>query len=105
MRVLILGGDGYLGWPTAIHLSAHGHDVFVVDNYLRRRLCLAVDAKPLFDPPILPDRIAHWRVSSGRQIEHEIGDCANYAFLSRVIQRFAPEAIVHYAEQPSARIR
>lgn len=101
MRVLILGGDGYLGWPTAMHLSAHGHDVMVADNYLRRRLCLEVDSRPLFDPPLLPERIARWQASSGYQIACAIGDCANYAFLAHVFQRFAPEAIVHYAEQPS----
>ncbi len=101
MRVLILGGDGYLGWPTAMYLSAHGHEVFVVDNYLRRRLCREVDSCPLFDPPLLPERGERWQGISGYQVEHVIGDCADYTFLSGVVQRFAPDAIVHYAEQPS----
>ena len=53
MRILILGGDGYLGWPTAMRLSAKGHEVAVVDNYLRRRLCLEEDVPPLFEVPDL----------------------------------------------------
>lgn len=101
MRVLILGGDGYLGWPTAMHLSAHGHEVFVVDNYLRRRLCLEVDSRPLYDPPLLPERVARWSAVGGAKIGHAIGDCADYRFLEGVVERFGPEAIVHYAEQPS----
>ena len=52
MRVLILGGDGYLGWPTAMHLSAHGHTVMAVDNYLRRRLAVEEDVEPLHPVPI-----------------------------------------------------
>ena len=101
MRVLILGGDGYLGWPTTMHLSAHGHEVFVVDNYLRRRLCLEVDSRPLYDPPLLPERVTRWSAVGGAKIGYAIGDCADFRFLEGIIQQFAPEAIVHYAEQPS----
>ena len=60
MRVLILGGDGYLGWPTAMQISSNGHDVTVVDNYLRRRICSEMDVKPLFDVPNLNERARIW---------------------------------------------
>ena len=56
MRILVLGGDGYLGWPTAMHLTARGHDVAVVDNYLRRRLCREENVEPLFEVPNLEER-------------------------------------------------
>lgn len=102
MRVLILGGDGYLGWPTAMHLSAQGHDVAVADNYLRRRLCREEDAEPLYETPNLHKRIRIWREVSGKEIENYIGDLKDWSFMSRIFQSFRPEVIVHYAEQPSA---
>ena len=60
MKVLILGGDGYLGWPTAMHLTAHGHNVAVVDNYLRRQICREENVTPLFEIPNLHERTALW---------------------------------------------
>ena len=57
MRIIILGGDGYLGWPTAMHLSSIGHKVAVVDNYLRRDLMLKEDVEPLYSTPNLSDVI------------------------------------------------
>jgi UDP-sulfoquinovose synthase len=65
MRVLILGGDGYLGWPTAMHLTATGHEVAVVDNYLRRQICLEEDVPPLYDVPNLHERARLWESASG----------------------------------------
>jgi UDP-sulfoquinovose synthase len=102
VRILILGGDGYLGWPTAMHLSAAGHDVLVVDNYLRRRLALEEGVEPLFDTPNLSTRAALWREKSGHEIEVRIGDLADWSFISSVVEPFRPDALVHYAEQPSA---
>jgi UDP-sulfoquinovose synthase len=102
MRVLILGSDGYLGWPTAMHFSARGHDVFAVDNYLRRNLCRKHDVEPLFEPPNLVQRARLWKEVSGKEIHVRIGDCCDYGFLCRLFDEFQPEAVVHYAEQPSA---
>lgn len=102
MRVLILGGDGYLGWPTAMHLSAKGHEVAVVDNYLRRRISREEDVEPLFDVPNLNERVRLWEGISGYRIPVYIGDLTEWDFVSRVFRSFPPEAIVHYAEQPSA---
>jgi UDP-sulfoquinovose synthase len=102
MRVLILGGDGYLGWPTAMHLSAHGHDVAVADNYLRRRLAQEQDVEPLYSVPNLQERTRLWESVSGRRIKPYIGDLSEWNFMVRAIDDFQPEAIVHYAEQPSA---
>jgi UDP-sulfoquinovose synthase len=102
MRILILGGDGYLGWPTAIHLTANGHDVAVVDNYLRRRLCREENVEPLFEVPNLHERVGHWEAVSGYKIPVFIGDLTNWEFIAEVFRSFTPEGIVHYAEQPAA---
>ncbi len=102
MRVLILGGDGYLGWPTAMAFSYKGHQVFVVDNYLRRSLCRDLDVEPLFSTPNLLSRIRIWKEITGKEIQVEIGDCCEYRFLIDIFRKFQPEVVVHYAEQPSA---
>ncbi|GAB6040557.1 NAD-dependent epimerase/dehydratase family protein [Endothiovibrio diazotrophicus] len=102
MKVLILGGDGYLGWPTAMHLSAAGHDVAVVDNYLRRSISRDEDVEPLFEVPNLHWRSRRWEELSGRHIGVHIGDLRRWDFVAEVFAEVRPDAIVHYAEQPSA---
>ena len=102
MKVLILGGDGYLGWPTAMHLTANGHEVAVVDNYLRRNLCRENDCAPLYSVPNLKARTHLWKSHSGYPIQVFIGDLCQWDFIETVFRTFEPEAIVHYAEQPSA---
>lgn len=102
MRVLILGGDGYLGWPTAMKLSAKGHDITVADNYLRRRLCLEENVPPLFEVPNLNERADLWYSISGYRIPVIIGNLTQWEFVQEVFQKIIPDAIVHYAEQPAA---
>lgn len=102
MKVLILGGDGYLGWPTAMHLSSNGHEVVVVDNYLRRRLCREEDVEPLFEVPNLHERARIWKENSGKEIDVRILDLAQWDLVEELFKSFTPEGIVHYAEQPSA---
>jgi UDP-sulfoquinovose synthase len=103
MKILILGGDGYCGWPTALHLSDAGHDVTIVDNLCRRRF----DAEELGNTTLTPirsieERVAAWEEVSGKKMGLEIGDLLDWEFLSRVVAEFEPDAIVHYAEQRSA---
>ncbi len=102
MNVLILGGDGYLGWPTAMHLTAHGHTVAVVDSYLRRSLCRQENVEPLVDVPNLHQRTALWESIAGHHIPVYIGDLTDWMFVTEVFRRFSPDSIVHYAEQPAA---
>lgn len=102
MKILVLGGDGYLGWPTAMHLSARGHDVTVVDNYLRRNLAREEDMEPLFIVPNLNERCRAWYEVSGYAIRCRIGDLRNWDFVEQLFRDVCPDAIVHYAEQPSA---
>ncbi len=102
MRILILGGDGYLGWPTAMHFAARGHDVTVMDNYLRRRIAQETSSEALIPTPNLHDRAALFEAETGKRIRVVIGDCADYRIMERTFRETQPEAVVHYAEQPSA---
>lgn len=102
MRVLILGGDGYLGWPTAMAFAAKGHDVYVIDNYLRRTVAQQTQSEALMPNPNLNDRVAIFRSLSDMQIQATIGDCTDYRTIEQLFREFQPEAVVHYAEQPSA---
>jgi UDP-sulfoquinovose synthase len=102
MRVLVLGGDGYLGWPTSMAFAAAGHQVRAVDNYTRRRIAAETNSEALFDNPRLDERAHIFNAASNHSLEVRIGDCADYGFVAATVRDFAPEAIVHYAEQPSA---
>ncbi len=102
MRILILGGDGYLGWPTAMNLSELGHEVHVADNYLRRHICLQENVLPLFPVPSLIERIRIWKETTGKIIIPWIGDLANWDFTDEIFKEIKPDVVIHYAEQPSA---
>lgn len=102
MRVLILGGDGYLGWPTSMAFAQDGHDVCVIDNYLRRTLARQTNSEPLIHTPELPERVAIFSACSGRHIDIRLGDCTDYGFLSSVVCDVRPDTMIHYAELPSA---
>ena len=101
-RTLILGGDGYLGWPTAMAMSRAGGRVAVVDNFAKRQWELELGVRPLFPIPTLHERVRAWREVSERDIEIFVGDLTDYAFAESVVRDFRPDTIVHYGEQPSA---
>lgn len=103
MRVLILGGDGFCGWPTALHLSARGWDVAIVDNLSRRNIDNELEVQSL--TPIRPigERIAAWREISGRSIGfHNLTVGKEFDRLVALLRDFRPTAIVHFAEQRAA---
>ena len=102
MRILVLGGDGYLGWPTAMYLSARGHLVGVIDNFAKRRWEMELNVEPLMPIRTLHDRVKAWREVTGKEIELFVGDLRNYEMVVQAFEAFQPEAIVHYGEQPSA---
>src|SRR6202046_3375624 len=80
MNILVLGGDGYLGWPTALHLSARGHDVTVVDNLVRREYDAEMGVDSLVEIYPLSERVDKWREVSGRRIDVRIGNLTDAAF-------------------------
>ena len=102
MRILILGGDGFCGWPTSVYLSSKGHEVAIVDNLARRAWDIELGANSLCPIATLNERIVAWQELSGKSIVAHIGDLQDYAFTGQVVRDFAPDAIVHYAEQRSA---
>lgn len=102
MRVLVLGGDGYLGWPTALHLSDGGHDVAVLDNFARRGYDEELGVCSLVPIEDLDVRVAAWRDVSGKQIGVYPGDLLDPEFVYATLRDFAPDAIVHFAEQRAA---
>ncbi len=102
MRILILGGDGYLGWPTAMYFAARGHEVMVVDNYLRRMIALQTRSEALMTNPDLHTRANLFESHTSLRIQVQIGDCSDFGFMERIVRQFVPETIIHYAEQPSA---
>ncbi len=102
MRILILGGDGYLGWPQALYLSQQGHEVAIFDNLARRYFDLEQGFHSLVPIETLQKRVDVWREVSGRTIDVHIGDAMDYDTLSSVFQTFQPEAVIHFAEQRSA---
>jgi UDP-sulfoquinovose synthase len=102
MRILIPGGDGYLGWPMALRLSRRGHEVAVLDNFGRREWDIELGAESLTPIGTLAKRVAAWRDISGRTIRTFIGDLCDYEFLEPVIREFRPEVVVHFGEQRSA---
>jgi UDP-sulfoquinovose synthase len=102
MRTLVLGGDGYLGWPTAMYLSQRGHDVAVIDNFAKRRWEMELNVEPLISIHTLHDRVKAWTEVTGKKIEVYVGDLRNYGVVEGVLKAFQPNGIVHYGEQPSA---
>jgi UDP-sulfoquinovose synthase len=102
MRILVLGGDGYCGWPTALYLSHRGHQIAVVDNFLRRLWDHELGVMTLTPIAPLPERLRSWKRLSGETIESFVGDVTDYEFLGSVVRAFEPEAVVHFAEQRAA---
>jgi len=102
MRILVLGGDGYLGWPQSLYLSNLGYDVAIYDNFIHRYFDLERGFHSLIPIYSLRERISAWKEVSGKQIRLYNGDTMDYEALATVFQVFQPEAIVHFAEQRSA---
>ncbi len=102
MNILVLGGDGYLGWPTALYLSRRGHRVGVVDNFARRGYDLEMGVDSLVPIVGLQQRVRRWQEISGLTVEVFVGDLTDDSFVSETLATFDPEAVVHFAEQRSA---
>jgi UDP-sulfoquinovose synthase len=103
MKILVLGGDGFCGWPTSLHLSDAGHEVIIADNLSRRQIDVLLEVQSLTPIAPLTQRLKTWKQVSGKTITFEYIDIANeYDKLVAVLKRHKPDAIVHFAEQRSA---
>src|ERR1700722_19836307 len=103
MKVLVLGGDGFCGWPTSLHLSDKGHDVIVVDNLSRREIDVELEVESL--TPIRPmgERLRVWKELTGKEIGFVNIDLAEeYGRFEGLLGDLSPDAIVHFAEQRAA---
>jgi len=102
MNILVLGGDGYCGWATALYLSAKGHKVFTVDNFIRRQWDHELGVQSLTPIRPLGERLKAWSDLTGKNIELLVGDVTDYEFLAFAIESSEPDAVIHFAEQRSA---
>ena len=103
MRVVVLGGDGFCGWPTALHLSMQGHEVFIVDNLSRRNIDNELEVQSLTPIQSISIRLAAWQEVTGKTITYERLDVATeYDRLLKLVRDLQPDSIVHFAEQRAA---
>ena len=103
MRILILGGDGFCGWPTALHLSNIGHEVAIVDNLSRRNIDNELEVSSLTPIAPMSVRLKAWKEVSGKDIDFQRYDVAeNYHRLLTHLREYRPDAVVHFAEQRAA---
>ncbi|HVW05848.1 MAG TPA: NAD-dependent epimerase/dehydratase family protein, partial [Vicinamibacterales bacterium] len=102
MKIMVLGGDGYCGWATALYLSKRGHTVSIVDNFARRQWDHELGAQTLTPIAPLADRLRLWQARTRLTIASYVGDICDYDFLADVIKETRPDAIVHFAEQRAA---
>lgn len=102
MRVLVIGGDGYCGWATALYLSNKGHEVAILDSLVRRHWDMELQSETLTPIAPIQTRLQRWQDLTGKTIDLYIGDINNYSFLERSMLEFKPDAVVHFGEQRSA---
>ncbi|WP_119067702.1 NAD-dependent epimerase/dehydratase family protein [Rubrobacter indicoceani] len=102
MRILVAGGDGFCGWPTALYLSSKGHEVAIADNLIRREWDRELGTESLTEISSIEDRLARWKELSGNDIKNYDGDLCDADFVFEMMDDFRPEAFVHFAEQRSA---
>jgi UDP-sulfoquinovose synthase len=104
MKILVLGADGYLGWPTSMRLAKLGHKVFMIDNFSKRKIEIENQITPLMDLTPIQKKVTLWNKSSfsKHKIDFKYGDMLNHRFLYNLCAKVKPDAIIHYAEQPSA---
>ncbi|NJO39829.1 MAG: NAD-dependent epimerase/dehydratase family protein [Cyanobacteria bacterium CRU_2_1] len=102
MKVLVIGGDGYCGWATALYLSNQGYEVGILDSLIRRHWDLELCVETLTPIAPIQTRLQRWKDLTGRTIDLFVGDINNYEFLRKALLQFEPTAIVHFGEQRSA---
>jgi UDP-sulfoquinovose synthase len=102
MKVLVIGGDGYCGWATALYLSNRGHEVAILDSLVRRHWDMELCVETLTPIAPIQQRLKRWHDITSKSIQLFIGDITNYEFLNKALHQFEPDSIVHFGEQRSA---
>ncbi|WP_392477653.1 NAD-dependent epimerase/dehydratase family protein [Nostoc sp. C110] len=102
MKVLVIGGDGYCGWATALYLSNRGYEVGILDSLVRRHWDNELGVETLTPIALIQQRLQRWQDLTGKSIDLFIGDITNYEFISKTLHQFQPNALVHFGEQRSA---
>ena len=102
VKIIVAGGDGFCGWPTALYLSKQGHDVAIIDNMIRRKMDDELHSNSLTQIATLNERVDKWKELTGREIRTYHGDLNHYDFLTQILKIELPDAFVHFAEQRSA---
>ncbi len=102
VKIIVAGGDGFCGWPTAMYLAKQGHEVSILDNLVRRKYDDELHSNSLTPIASLQDRIARFKEVTGIEMKSYIGDLTHYDFLREVFRQTEPEAFVHFGEQRSA---
>ncbi len=102
MRVLVIGGDGYCGWATALYLSNKGHEVGILDSLIRRHWDNELQSDTLTPIAPIQKRVQRWTELTGKKMPVYIGDINNYGFFLEAMLEFKPDAVVHFGEQRSA---
>ncbi|KAF6154054.1 hypothetical protein GIB67_018976 [Kingdonia uniflora] len=101
-RVMVIGGDGYCGWATALHLSNKNYEVAIVDSLVRRLFDHQLSLESLTPIASIHNRISRWKSVTGKTIQLYIGDVCDFEFLSETFESFKPDSVVHFGEQRSA---
>jgi UDP-sulfoquinovose synthase len=102
MKVLVIGGDGYCGWATALYLSNRGYEVGILDNLVRRHWDMELCLETLTPIAPIQQRLQRWQSLTGKSIDLFVGDITNYGFLEKTLRQFQPDSLVHFGEQRSA---
>lgn len=102
MKILVLGADGYLGWPTSLRFLSKGHTVCLVDNYSRRKWALETNSSALIEQPFLEEKIAIFKQYKSVNAQVRVLDCCDFDALAALVDDFQPDVLIHFAEQPSA---
>tara|TARA_Y100000768_G_scaffold388975_1_gene389553 strand:+ start:5358 stop:6512 length:1155 start_codon:yes stop_codon:yes gene_type:complete len=102
MKIIVLGGDGYLGWPTACYFSKRGHDVLSLDNFSKKKIENENGVNSLLSTLTIQQKINIWNKNNTKKINFETCDLLNHRSIYKKLEEFKPDAIIHYAEQPSA---
>lgn len=103
MKIAILGGDGFVGWPTALHLSDAGHDIHILDNLSRRWIDTELGVQSLTPMDSIQERTRIWHAETGRRVHFNLIDLArDYELLKNWLAEHRPDAVIHFAEQRAA---